>query len=117
MKTPDVSVPPPGVASANADTAGEPITFVAQLRGINSGGGSDGRPWPERQLGLGRRMALADLDCALVGLRTVHDILLAAERARQDGGPEQDVGERGVEGLMQACRALAMYASLNVRPC
>jgi len=117
MKTSDTSFPPTGHASANADTAGAPITFVAQLRGIDSGGASDGRPWPERQLAPGRRIALADLDCALVGLRTVHDILLAAERARQDGGPDQDVGERIVEGLMQACRALAMYASLNVRPC
>lgn len=117
MNRSDVSFPSPGAESANADTAGVPITFVAQLRGINSGGGSDGRPWPERELAPGRRIALADLDCALVGLRTVHDILLAAERARQDGGPEQDVGERVVEGLMQACRALAIYASLNVRPC
>ncbi len=88
MKTSETSFPPTGHASANADTAGEPITFVAQLRGISSGGASDGRPWPEPHLSPGRCIALADVDCALAGLRTVHDILLAAERARQDGGPD-----------------------------
>lgn len=117
MKTSDSSFPPTGHAPANADVAGEPITFVAQLCGIDSGGASDGRPWPERQLNPGRCMALADADCALAGLRTVHAILLAAERARQDGGTDQDVGDHVIEGLIQASRALGLYAGLNVRPC
>ena len=40
MKTSDTSFPPTGHAPANADVAGEPITFVAQLRGIDSGAAS-----------------------------------------------------------------------------
>jgi hypothetical protein len=33
----------------------------------------------------GRRMALADADCALAGLRVALEMLLAAERVRQNG--------------------------------
>ena len=46
----------------------------------------------------GRRLALADTDCSLSGLRVVLEILLAAQRARENGELEQYVGPRVMEG-------------------
>jgi len=73
-------------------------------------------PWPEPNLPIGRRIQLSDGDCALAGLRIVHEMLLAAERSRQIGGPEHDVGPRVMEGLMMACLELGTHAAERVRP-
>lgn len=118
MNASDASFPPSAHAPANADTteAADPTALVAVLRRISTGAAADGQPWPEHHLLPGRRMAMADAECALAGLRTVQDVLLAAEWARQDGGPGQDVGDAVVEGLIQACRALTAQASLRLRP-
>ncbi len=45
----------------------------------------------------GRRIALADTECSLAGLRVVLEILLAAQRARENGELEQYVGPRVME--------------------
>ncbi|WP_312737499.1 hypothetical protein [Stenotrophomonas sp.] len=103
--------------STNADDAApDPHSFIASLQRIGAGAGSDGHPWPEPGLALGRRIQLADGDCALAGLRIVHEVLLAAERSRQNGGPEHDVGPRVMEGLMMACLELGTHAAERVRP-
>jgi len=66
--------------------------------------------WPERHQLPGRCLALADADCALNGLRVVLEMLLAAERTRQNGEPEEYVGDRVMEGLVMACQSLCAQA-------
>lgn len=82
-----------GPADADEDTepspALDPTTLVATLRRIGTGAAADGQPWPERHQLPSRCMALADADCALAGLRVVQEVLLAAERTRQNGAPEE----------------------------
>ncbi|WP_414494770.1 hypothetical protein [Stenotrophomonas maltophilia] len=72
--------------------------------------------WPERHQVPGRRIALADTDCSLAGLRVVLEILLAAQRARENGELEQYVGPRVMEGLNMAGLGLTPHASTRVRP-
>ena len=106
---------------ANAERLGEPgadpTAFVSTLRSIQAGAAADGRPWPETHLRPGRRMQLADADCALAGLTVVQEMLLAAERTRQNGPSHEYVGERAMEGMMMACLALTAQVSacLHVR--
>ncbi|WMJ69211.1 hypothetical protein [Stenotrophomonas sp. 24(2023)] len=94
----------------------DPNSLIAILHGIGGGLAADGQPWPERHQLRGRQMALADTDCALTGLRVVQEILLAAERTRQNGEPEQYVGDRVMEGLMMASLALTAHASARLQP-
>ena len=88
------------------DIPPDPNNLTALLHRIGLGAAADGQPWPERHQLPGRCLALADSDGALAGLRIVNEILLAAERARQNGGPEHrgrprdgraDVGRAGVD--------------------
>ncbi len=66
----------------------DPTAFIATLTRIGKGTAADGQPWPERHQIPGRRMALAHADCALAGLRIALEMLLAAERVRQNSpGP------------------------------
>ncbi|GEM_PF-3345937 len=81
--TPDEPFAPPSAANAT--------TFIVHLNRIGNGAAANGQPWPERYLPPGRRLALADADGALAGLRVVHKILLAAERTRQNGESEEYV--------------------------
>jgi hypothetical protein len=109
-------------APANADEDEEasakpdPNNLIALLHQIGCGAAADGQPWPERGQPPGRRLALADSDGALVGLRIVNEILLAAERARQNGGPEHYVGDRVMEGLKLAALALTNHAIYRMHP-
>ncbi|PJL07877.1 hypothetical protein B9Y72_13490 [Stenotrophomonas maltophilia] len=109
-----------GPADADEDTESspslDPTTLVATLRRIGTGAAADGQPWPERYQLPNRCMALADADCALAGLRVVQEVLLAAERTRQNGAPEEYVGDRVMEGLMLACLALCTQASTRLQP-
>ncbi|MGH8097263.1 hypothetical protein [Stenotrophomonas indicatrix] len=109
-----------GPAAAGEDTEPspslDPTTLVATLRRIGTGAAADGQPWPERHQLSSRCMALADADCALAGLRVVQEVLLAAERTRQNGAPEEYVGDRVMEGLMLACLALCTQASTRLQP-
>jgi len=107
--TPIQEAPPSGLAL-------DPNSLIAILHSIGAGAASDGQPWPERHQMPGRRMALADADCALAGQRVLHEILLAAERARQNGDPDQYVGDRVMEGLAMACLALTIFIHERVRP-
>ncbi|CAH0247634.1 hypothetical protein [Stenotrophomonas lactitubi] len=109
-----------GPAAADEETepspALDPTTLVATLRRIGTGAAADGQAWPERHQLPSRCMALADADCALAGLRVVQEVMLAAERARQNGAPEEYVGDRVMEGLMLACVALCAQASTQLQP-
>ncbi len=91
-------------------------TFIANLHRIGSGAAADGQPWPERHQLPGRCLALADADCALNGLRVVLEMLLAAERTRQNGEPGQYVGDRVMEGLVMACQSLCAQVVGRLQP-
>ncbi len=107
-------------APANAEqgegATADPNNLIALLHQIGRGVAADGQPWPERHQLPGRCLALADTDGALAGLRIVQEILLAAERARQNGGPEHYVGDRVMEGLKLAALALTNQAILRLHP-
>jgi len=91
-------------------------TFIANLNRIGSGAAADGRPWPERHQLPSRCLALADADCALSGLRIVLEMLLAAERPRQNAEPEEYVGDRVMEALVMACQSLCAQAMGRLQP-
>lgn len=111
MTTPDVSPLRPA-----RPAAADPTTFAATLRRIACGAAANGQPWSEQHPLPTRRMQLADADCAVAGLRVVQELLLAAERARQNGDPDQDVGDRVMEGLAMASLALNVFIQERVRP-
>ena len=93
----------------------DPNGFVATLKRISAGAASNGQPWPEHNLRPGRRLQLADADCAIIGLRTVAEMALACERSRQNGAPHEYLGERRMEGLLQAVLSLTLMASERVQ--
>lgn len=107
----------PDNAEPEREPSVDPNAFVATLRRIGTGAAADGQPWPERHQLPGRCLQLADADCALAGLRVVAELMLAAERVRQNGAPEEYLGDRVMEGLKMACVALVAQASacLQVR--
>ena len=116
MTTPHSPPPRPIQQAPSAAPAPDPNSLIAILRAIGAGAAADGQPWPERHHLRGRQMALSDADCALTGQRIVQEILLAAERARQNGGPEQYVGDRVMEGLKLAALALTSHAIYRLHP-
>ncbi|TFZ47798.1 hypothetical protein E5C33_00610 [Stenotrophomonas maltophilia] len=122
MTSPDFPRLHPHDSPANAGEspehapAADPNAFIATLNRIGKGAAADGQPWPERHQMPGRCMALADADCALAGLRVALEMLLAAERVRQNGPDEECVGDRVMEGLMMASLSLTAKASARMRP-
>ncbi len=100
MTTPHSPPPRPVQEAPSAAPALDPNSLIAILHAIGAGAAADGQPWPERHHLRSRQMALSDADCALTGQRIVQEILLAAERTRQNGEPEQYVGDRVMEGLV-----------------
>ena len=115
MTTPH-SLPAPDPASALGRCGPGPNSLIAILHAIGAGAAADGQPWPERHHLRSRQMALSDADCALTGQRIVQEILLAAERTRQNGEPEQYVGDRVMEGLVMADMALTAFIHERMRP-
>lgn len=107
----------PDNAEPEREPSVDPNAFVATLHRIGTGAAADGQPWPERHQLPGRRLQLADADCALAGLRVVAELMLAAERTRQNGAPEEYLGDRVMEGLKMACVALTAQVAerLHVR--
>lgn len=116
MSTPESSRLRAQYVPANADAPSEalhphdPHGFIATLDRIGKGAAADGQPWPERHQMPGRRMALADADCALG--RAARGAGNAAgcrartpERARggirgrpRDGGPDDGQSVAGRTG-------------------
>jgi len=109
MTTPHSPPPRPIQEAPSAAPALDPNSLIAILHAIGAGAAADGQPWPERHHLRSRQMALSDADCALTGQRIVQEILLAAERTRQNGEPEQYVGDRVMEGLVMADLALTAF--------
>jgi len=107
----------PDNAEPEREPSVDPNAFVATLHRIETGAAADGQPWPERHQLPGRCLQLADADCALAGLRVVAELMLAAERTRQNGAPEEYLGDRIMEGLKMACVALTAQVAerLQVR--
>ncbi|HEL5025008.1 TPA: hypothetical protein UOA81_000159 [Stenotrophomonas maltophilia] len=106
----------PANADEGHDIPPDPNSLTTLLHRIGLGAAADGQSWPERHQLPGRCMALADADGALAGLRIVQEILLAAERARQNGSPDQYVGDRVMEGLKLAALALTSHAIFRLQP-
>ncbi|HEL2978816.1 TPA: hypothetical protein UMB92_001661 [Stenotrophomonas maltophilia] len=122
MSTPESSRLRAQYVSANADAPSEaphardPLGFIATLDRIGKGAAADGHPWPERHQMPGRRMALGDADCAVAGQRVTLELLLAAERVRQNGAEAEYVGDRVLEGLAMASLALNAQIGTRMRP-
>ncbi|WP_075675679.1 hypothetical protein [Stenotrophomonas sp. TD3] len=122
MTTPDFPRLHPHRSSATGGGPSEhaaaidPNAFIATLHRIGKGAAADGQPWPERHQMPGRCMALADADCALASQRVTLELLLAAERVRQNGTEAEYVGDRVMEGLIMACLAMNAQASARMRP-
>lgn len=60
-------------------------------------------------------MQLADANCTLGGLRSLVTMALAEELTRQNGAPEQRLGDRQMEGLLMAVLSLTVMASEQVQ--
>ncbi|MBA0280243.1 hypothetical protein D7Y44_02710 [Stenotrophomonas maltophilia] len=122
MSTPDSSRLRTQCVLANADAPSEapdardPLGFITTLDRIGKGAAADGQPWPERHQMPGRRMALGDADCALAGQRVTLELLLAAERVRQNGADAEYVGDRVLEGLAMVSLALNAQIGMRMRP-
>ncbi|MGE6333285.1 hypothetical protein [Stenotrophomonas sp. NPDC077659] len=102
---------------ANTDDRSDRIPgFIDTLQRIGKGAAADGNPSPEPNLRPGRRIALADADCALAGLRIVGELILASERVRQNGPDSGCLGGRVMEGLMMASLALTAQVTARIRP-
>ncbi len=111
----------PAHTPANSEDDDAPSTrpgsaFINALKDIGCGAAADGQPWPEPSLRVGRRIALADADCARVGLTIALEMLLAGERIRQNGPEEDFPGDWVMEGLVMACLAINAQASARMRP-
>ena len=122
MTTPDFPRLHPHHSPANAGEpsdqapAADPNAFVATLHRIGKGAAADGQPWPERHQMPGRRMAMGYADCAVAGQRVTLELLLAAERVRQNGAESEYVGDRVLEGLAMASLALNAQIGMRMRP-
>ncbi|WP_171954932.1 hypothetical protein [Stenotrophomonas geniculata] len=116
MTTPHSPPPRPIQEAPLSAPALYPNSLIAILHAIGAGAAADGQPWPERHHLRSRQMQLSDADCALTGQRIVQEILLAAERTRQNSEPEQYVGDRVMEGLVMADLALTAFIHERVRP-
>ncbi|WP_313139895.1 hypothetical protein [Stenotrophomonas sp.] len=116
MTTPHSPPPRPIQEAPSPTPARAPNSLIAVLHSIGAGAAADGQPWPERHPLRSRQIALADADCALTGQRIVQELLLAAERTRQNGEPDQYVGDRVMEGLVMADVALTAFIHERLRP-
>ena len=91
-------------------------TFLGCLKRIRAGEGADGLPWPESSLSAGRGVALSRVERAAIGMLTVAEMLLAADRCRAMATPDRHLDAGVVEGLFFACRSLAELVCRDVRP-
>ncbi|WP_025874067.1 hypothetical protein [Stenotrophomonas indicatrix] len=82
-------------------------TFFTCLNSINHADGDDGQPCISLTLGASNH---ASLRRSLSGLSALLDLLQAADRARNDGGPDEQLGAFHIEGLIVAARQLVREA-------
>lgn len=83
-------------------------TFFACLDAIRQGDGADGQPCHARRIGAGNH---ASLSRSLAGLSALLDLLQAADRARVEGVPEEQLGSFHTDGLIVAARQLVREAN------
>ena len=82
--------------------------FFACLDAIRQGDGADGQPCHARRIGADNH---ASLSRSLAGLSALLDLLQAADRARVDGGPGEQLGSFHTDGLIVAARQLVREAN------
>ncbi|EMI51068.1 hypothetical protein C405_02943 [Stenotrophomonas maltophilia AU12-09] len=82
-------------------------TFFARLNAINHADGDDGQPCNNLALGAGNH---ASLRRSLSGLGALLDLLQAADHARNEGGPNEQLGAFHIDGLIVAARQLVREA-------
>lgn len=83
-------------------------TFFACLEAIRKGDGADGQPCNARRIGADHH---ASLSRSLAGLSALLDLLQAADRARVEGVPEEQLGNFHTDGLIVAARQLVREAN------
>ncbi|MFT4409031.1 hypothetical protein ACLMOV_05245 [Stenotrophomonas muris] len=83
-------------------------TFFACLDAIRKGDGADGQPCHGHRLGADDH---ASLSRSLAGLTALLDLLQAADRARVEGMPEEQLGNFHTDGLIVAARQLVREAT------
>ncbi|MCU1195885.1 hypothetical protein [Stenotrophomonas maltophilia] len=82
-------------------------TFFARLNAINHADGDDGQPCISLTLGASNH---ASLRRSLSGLGALLDLLQAADHARNEGGPDEQLGAFHIDGLIVAARQLVREA-------
>ncbi|MCR1005594.1 hypothetical protein [Stenotrophomonas sp.] len=82
-------------------------TFFARLNAINQADGDDGQPCISLTLGASNH---ASLRRSLSGLGALLDLLQAADHARNEGGPNEQLGAFHIDGLIVAARQLVREA-------
>lgn len=83
-------------------------TFFACLDAIRRAEGANGQPCNPCRLGASDH---ASLSRSLAGLSALLDLLQAAERARVEGGPDEQMGSFHTDGLIVAARQLVCEAT------
>ncbi|HCT27823.1 MAG TPA: hypothetical protein DIW85_16640 [Stenotrophomonas sp.] len=83
-------------------------TFFACLNAINNADADDGQPCGSLTLGVSNH---ASLRRSMAGLTALLDLLQAADRARTEAGPEEQLGAFHTDGLIVAARQLVREAS------
>ncbi len=83
-------------------------TFFACLDAIRRADGANGQPCNPCRLGSSDH---ASLSRSLAGLSALLDLLQAAERARVEGGPDEQMSSFHTDGLIVAARQLVCEAS------
>lgn len=81
--------------------------FFACLSAISRADSDDGRPCNSLTLGASNH---ASLRRSMSGLSAVLDLLQAADRARNEGGPDEQLGAFHIDGLIVAARQLVREA-------
>ncbi|MCU1069371.1 hypothetical protein [Stenotrophomonas maltophilia] len=82
-------------------------TFFTCLNAINHADGDDGLPCNSLTLGASNH---ASLRRSMSGLSAVLDLLQAADRSRNEGGPDEQLGAFHTDGLIVAARQLVREA-------
>lgn len=82
-------------------------TFFARLNAINHADGDDGQPCISLTLGASNHASLCR---SLSGLGALLDLLQAADHARNEGGPDEQLGAFHIDGLIVAARQLVREA-------
>lgn len=83
-------------------------TFFTCLNAISNADADDGQPCGSLTLGASNH---ASLRRSMAGLTALLDLLQAADRARTEAGPEEQLGAFHTDGLILAARQLVLEAT------